>query len=247
MNTDAASAPASIIERIRKLLALAGNNPNAEEAATAAAMAQDLMAKHHLAEVQLRVETNEPAEPIDHSRVDIGDAKLPGWKSRLISAMRFLGVNPWTEPARQAGVKTHFVRLFGRKSDVEAANYILQYLMAEVERLSQREARSDRAYRNAFRLGAATTVYMRLQAAKKGEEKPTDERALAIVTKDDEELQAAYKVMAKANHLRVQSSPTCRSGDGYAAGKKAGESISIPGQERRKGLGKAPMQLGAVR
>ncbi len=238
------NVPVSIVERIKKLLALAGNNSNPNEAAAAAARAAELMQQYKLEEAQLRVETSAPAEEIEHTEIYVKGSKFPGWKGALTSALRFLGVNPWIQHLYINGVRNQRVRLFGRKSAVAGATYIFEYFCTEIDRLASLEARSDKAYRNSFRLGAATAIYFKLGAAKKAQEAPSDEKALAIIAKDDEELDAAWDAESDRLKLKKRAKATCSSSDGFQAGKTAGERMAIPGAQNRAGLGSAPRQIG---
>lgn len=49
----------SVLKKIRNLLALAGNNPNENEAHAAACKAQELLAKYHLSMSDIKEEKSE--------------------------------------------------------------------------------------------------------------------------------------------------------------------------------------------
>lgn len=238
-----------IIDKIRKLLALSqSNNPN--ESAAAAAMAAQLMQQHNLEEAQLRVEQDAPAEPIADEVVHSAKHRVP-WQGRLASGL-----------AKSLGCHMFWlggdVKVFGRLSDTRTVTYMFQFLTKEINRLADAAvARGDmpnpahygasslRTWKNAFRFGAALAIYERLVAQRKAYVQETAAnvsgcQALALVRKDSEELDSAYKAFS-SNF--VKGKPVyIRSVDGYHAGQRAGENVSLGGGPR---LGAAPNKISA--
>ena len=166
-----------IVDRIRKLLALAGNAGTEHEAANAAEQAARLMETYEIEEAELRVlESARRNDPIERAfAVPGGEAKKRvAWKSSIAWAV-----------ARRFGCRQYWrgasIRLFGRQSAVQAASYTCQYLWTEVDRLAAVAVRAadveaadyycngrwtekpaTRAWKNSFRLGAAATIARRL-------------------------------------------------------------------------------------
>lgn len=73
-------AKKTIIEKIKKVMALAENNPNQNEAIAAALKAQKLMAEYHIEEQELGLEINE--RNIDAVCCEVG-GKVQKWRIRL--------------------------------------------------------------------------------------------------------------------------------------------------------------------
>ena len=71
-----------IIEKIKNLFDLAGNNPNENEAMAAALKAQELMAKHNISASQ--IDTDAVENEIFHARFeDTSKHEMKKWKTRL--------------------------------------------------------------------------------------------------------------------------------------------------------------------
>lgn len=160
----------AIIERIRKLLKLAGNAGSEAEAALAADRAADLMAKHEIHEAMLATEGASEIrtpEPIEKCHRVTATSKRVAWHMNIAGAVD-----------ETYGAQAYWyggnVVLFGRLSAVQAAAYTIQYLIREIDRLTDRlAAGQSRAYRNAFRLGCSSRVAARIREehAKREEER----------------------------------------------------------------------------
>ena len=68
----------NIIEKIQKLLALGGNNPNENEATTATQMAMDLLAKYNLSMSEVQ---NADTEEVTHEDYKPFGRSFPTWKT----------------------------------------------------------------------------------------------------------------------------------------------------------------------
>jgi hypothetical protein len=126
-----------------------------------------------------------------------------------------------------------------------------EYLTREIHRLADEkwmelgDGSSARAWKNAFRLGAAHTVRNRLVSERQESETRReskllqggdDSKALARVARDDEEVARAYKNLG----FGVARGGTISNRDGYSAGRRAGQSIGLGGGAR---LGSVPGKL----
>jgi hypothetical protein len=249
----------NIIDRIQKLLRLAKNAGSEHEAALAAQRASELMAQHevHEAEISLDAQAPRVAEPID-KRFQVTDTKKKvAWHMRVINGV-----------ARTYGAKAYWtygrIQLFGRLSAVQAASYTSQYLMREIESITDIEAPSpqhSRAYRNAFRLGCASRVAERLDAqtaAKRapnstyahadGKSTPSDDAppppsagVIAIIAKDHAEVEQAYTDFSRKWRAGARVGQVS-SGSGYNAGQAAGGRVRLGG-----GRGGLPRGQGVLK
>ena len=197
---------ASIIETIRRLLALA-TSECIGEAATAAAKAQELMERHSIQEQMVRdastveADKNEPIiEKVIFSRNATAEGnkskgRLPTWVVQLADGVAT--VNRCKTLLYSSNYSGHISGI-GTEANVEKCAFLLNWLTAEVDRLyiEEKPGYMDRGegkrWANAFRLGAAATISNRLRdAQEKMREKmrkglPLDEEAyLAAQAKGD--------------------------------------------------------------
>jgi len=236
----------SIIDRIQKLLRLAGNAGSEHEASLAAERAADLMKRHEIDTAEISLDAQEPriAEPINKAYQVTDTRKKVAWHMRVINGV-----------ARSYGARAYWTRgsvmLFGRLSAIQAVSYTAQYLMREIESITDNEAPSSagysRAYRNAFRLGCAARIAARLdektaKAAPKNchadaksapvaasdDPPPASAGVIAIIEKDRAEVAQAYADFSRkwGSGVRVGQ---VSSGAGYGAGHAAGGRVKLGG------------------
>jgi hypothetical protein len=122
-----------IIEKIKKALALAANNPSEEEAKSAALKAQELMAKYGIAQADIDDITEQEIEKIEEVQVNVGAAKA--WKFYLADVI-----------ARNFRCRTFFygrriVVFYGYSTDAQIAAETFKFLFAIGHKLADREMR----------------------------------------------------------------------------------------------------------
>jgi hypothetical protein len=178
--------------------------------------------------------------------------KIPAWKLRLASALARANhchtyVDNWRPVGRGAYYQNamHGIALVGRPSDVETVRYFYEWLVKEVDRLTERDGRGNgRTWCNNFRLGVVDTIGRKVkeQRAKtehdmrrEAQESADGRFALVKVNNAIEKFEArAGEAQQWANdNLKLVS----RGGGGArydsearAAGREAGESISFGGK-----------------
>lgn len=132
------SVDEKVIERIRKLLALAGNNPNEHEAASAAARAQELMLQHDLTMESVSTKVDRRTAGIGKSEKTVlrEKGKPGGWKVALFACIgQTSGCWVYTTEGGKWYDATGY--LIGRAQDVEMAHYLYDFLVRELERLQK--------------------------------------------------------------------------------------------------------------
>jgi hypothetical protein len=174
-----------IIDKIRKLLALAADATEPNEAALAAERAQALMIEHAIEEEAVRAKGAAPAEPIeteilwDYRAPNLRPSKIPEWHVSLAGAMeRSFLCRIYYNAGRS-------ITMVGRRSAREAFSATYFYVQREIERLCDagwkrvREeelppgefraltAASSRRWKTAFYSGAVSTVSSRLRDSMK--------------------------------------------------------------------------------
>jgi hypothetical protein len=227
-----------VIEKIRKLQALSTSS-NQHEAAAAAARAAALLQEYQLDEAALRVDGDDegPGPILDGELLQTG---LRG------SALRWRGIIAHGL-SQGLGAYTYYngskILMYGRSSAMPAMRYMFSFMCAEVERLADRgwkqakatAADSARSWKHAFRYGAAQAIGTRLiaQRAEFIDHVTTsarEEKAMAVVLKDDEEVRFAWqKFSARMGH---SSQGRISSRDGFSAGQTAGHSVNLNTSQR---------------
>lgn len=120
-----------IIDRIKKLLSLAGNNPNSAEAGAAALKAQELMAKHGVS-----VETCEDDIPEKIDIVTVQTDSGAKWKRSLATVI----AQNFRCKTFTYGKKT--IAFYGKETDAKAAMEVFNFLLHTGHKLAMK-ARAD--------------------------------------------------------------------------------------------------------
>ncbi|MEZ4238051.1 MAG: DUF2786 domain-containing protein [Myxococcota bacterium] len=216
-----------VLDRVKKLLALAGS-PNVHEAALAAARAQALITRHRL-EDALRAEAEAEAEAAavsDGADVPLEAArKLRKW--RLVLATALAEHNGCVAYTVDLGHEQQ-IRLAGHDADREAVRVLWDWLVERVQWASATAASErprSRAWHDAFRIGAVEAVIERLRA---GPEADLDaaalvvaERALARRAEAVERFVAERLGLKPGRGIRIDRRA-------YAAGRRAGQTLPLP-------------------
>lgn len=239
-----------IIDRVRKLLALS-TSTNEHEAAAAATRAAQLMKDYQIEQAQLEVDDEDSVrqEPIVKHTIQDEGRNIITWKSVIAGAC-----------ARDMGCKIYYLEgkttFFGRTSVCQAVSYTYLYLVREIERLAdsawdrekETSLENGKSWKHSFKYGAATTVSARMREAKtiqdevfKAQATASQEKALAVIAKHDNEVVEAYKVIQKGFTKRSSGGTGATVYSGFQHGQKAGAGISLGGQ--RGAIGAAPKQI----
>lgn len=125
-----------VIEKIRKCLALANNNPSEEEAKAAALQAQKLLAKYNINMADV-TELEQEVEEI---------VEVATWLNEIVKGV----ARAWKYELAEIVAKNfrckHFfygkraVVFYGHKTDAEAASEVYKYLFSMGDRIADREA-----------------------------------------------------------------------------------------------------------
>lgn len=228
----------NIVSRVQKLLALANNNSNVNEAAVAAAQAQRLIEQHNLDMAQLAADNGKDSisdEEIANDYTPLYEGKRAiTWKGTLADVL-----------ARANNCRVFLqggnIRIVGKTTGVELTRFLFNYVSAEVERLCETAIKSDRedtgkagakTWANNFKLGAVTAVRDNLKIAQ-AETRAKYEGTQAMVLINNE-AQAVEKWLGDNMKLRNKAAhPVAGDHDARAAGYRAGKTIDL----NRTGLG----------
>lgn len=227
-----------VLEKVRKLLALANSNANVNEAAAAAARAQELLFQHKLSMADIEISGGE-VEAVGKLNVDEETALQLKWKQQLMGALA-LGCycKVITAQARGAnGQKIARMILVGKPADTQTVAYLYEYARKEIDRLCAiQTAGLGFAFANSFRLGACSAIWDAMKAKRAEQEKPaanTSETALVLIKRGDAEIE---KFIAKSfSNLRKGPAVRASRVDAFGAGVEAGRSIDLNGGHKALG------------
>lgn len=149
-----------IIEKIRKIMALAENNPSENEAISAALMAQKLMAKYKISETEVQTEVND--DSIDSLSVVVS-GKIQKWRLSLAIVI-----------AKNFRCRVYLggqaVVFFGHKNDTMICKEVYTSLYKIGVKLSDKAKRESRkkcgtakGIRNSFCLGFVSGIQEELE------------------------------------------------------------------------------------
>ena len=201
-----------IVEKIKKLYALSGNNPSMNEATAAAQLAQRLMNKYHIEELELA----ETAEELIESEFKTGKGNK--WKYILSATV-----------SKNFRVKSYWfgkeaVRFYGQATDVAVAKetYTFLYnlcvsLSRKADYQEKKKSGSTNGAGKAFSLGFV-----------KGVEEELGKQCTALMVITPKEVEEGYAQMREEkglknmnNHYRYNSSQVDNYNNGRYAGKSA--------------------------
>ena len=220
----------SIVDKVAALLRLAeGRGTTAAEAATAASVAQLLMARHRITRAELH--SGDP-DPIRHHLEPLHEgARLVSWRRRLIAGIA--RINGCRVVIRQRG-SWRSLELVGRDGDAKVARYLVEYVAREIDRLARRAvaerrelgaAGGARAFGSSFRLAAVAEVVGRLERDTRAAPAGTYV-AIINVARDGEALDKFVASVATGTEARWSPSGEQDRG-GRAAGRRAGRSLPL--------------------
>lgn len=211
-----------IISRVQKLLSLAHNNTNLNEASAAAAAAQKMIEQYNLDMAQIAANNGEDAisgEEIskEHTPLYRGRNAIT-WKSSLADVI-----------SRSNHCRVFLtggdIHLVGKKTNVELTRFVYSYVSNEIERLCSIAMKANsgagKGYSNNFKLGAVSAVRDNLKKSQaEVRDKYQGTAAMVIINNEstavDTWLKSNIKLRNKSTS-HTSYNPDARS-DGYAAG-----------------------------
>lgn len=234
--------PDAIVERIRKLLALATSS-NPHEAALAAAHALALAQRHNL---DLAALPNSDTEIVEEA-FDVGPGAAWRWllmgaiaRAHFCAALR----------TRAGGRSSGRMLLLGRRHDVAVCSFLYVYLARQIARLTEigwhraafvyGEHVDARTWKGDFRRGAVAEIGERLaERARRFAEESAAANALVLRRESalEEALHRRYPDL-RFTRLRV------RVGDAYLTGRSSGRGIAISDALDQRSAGAVASTLG---
>ena len=198
-----------ILEKIKKLFELSGNNPSEEEAKSAALKAQELMMQYNIEMAQVDGVNLDREEAIGEVNIDVPAKR---WKYTLaqIIAPNFRTKHYWHGKEQ--------VVFFGHKTDVMIAAETFWYLFDVGNSLG------NKLYREAKALGQRTdNVYNScVMGFCEGIRQALGEQSVALMVIVPEDVKNTYADISKGFRTMHTHSPSAYRSDAYSTGKQAG-------------------------
>lgn len=235
-----------IMERIRKLMALAERGGTEAEAETAMRKVHEVLAAHNLtmaevaeAELKDNREQERTHENFDMARTEEWTVTIWDGIAQMYFCRYFLYRGMWVK--MEDGKHKKGIRhvLIGKRCNVAVASEMAMYLIQTIITLSRKESRSP-AFKTAFRKGAADRLFSRMISIRYEKERAnrqttteTNALVLADFYKSEAEKNAAYlRDVMKIEFGKPHKDRTkdARNTPGYHAGKDAADRISLDTQ-----------------
>ncbi len=230
------SSIAHIIDRVRKLLALA-QSTNANEAANAAAKANALIDEYRISVGQLSDAETEASDPLIHDRTDPlfeADRVMQWRKSLVIRLSKHYGCYVWNDTSKR---KACYI-IAGRKSDTDVLRYMFAYISTECERIATSQAKGKgRTFAESYKRGFVDGVMSQLDASRQTAAKASSDPQ-ALVKLDDRTRLARAHVTAAVRLGKAKTAHCSRTdASAFYSGQNAGRSLhlgaSLPGGKSR--------------
>lgn len=213
-----------IIEKIKKCLELANNNPSEEEAKSAALMAQKLLAKYNISISDVEDVTSECEEIVENAvwfknLVNWGTARA--WKYELASIV-----------ARNFKCKHFFYGkaaavFYGHKTDADVAAEVYTFLFKNGDKLANRLAhKANRETRkNGYGNNTAGVYNSFVRGYMVGLREALDKQCTALMIVVPEDVKEAYDVKSEGfGQMNAGMRSTCYNASAYNDGREAGRS-----------------------
>jgi len=238
-----------IRERIRKLLALADNNPSPEEAALAASKAAELALEYGLELDKIRESKGEAPLPPSWFHLDDEYASEPHeWLGQLAvticeaNGCRFIWMNHGAHGWRLGGA--------GRQESHDVVRLSYAYITESMRRTQRQyivkanlgSAKARREYRYAYRMGYSLTVAKRIKTWADGLKAQASKNALVLYRGDQLTVVDEFiKSTVETHNIERKAKPIVT--DAYHAGVRDGAEVSV---NRQMESVKRPATAGAL-
>ncbi|MEG5041592.1 MULTISPECIES: DUF2786 domain-containing protein [unclassified Microcoleus] len=229
-------ADTSIVERIKKLLALATSS-NENESTAAAQKASLLLAQYNLSLADLGPSHQ---EEIDENSVET-TSKFVTWKMMLLS-----GIADANGCNAMRNTYTGSMFLVGTSTNLIVCKHLYEYLSSAIEKRANYRKGNGRglAYLNAFRVGCATRLRQRLLEQKQemeesgipgsGDVAATPGIVVRSMFEKNQQAIADY-LEGRGAKVKTRSGSQVSSAAGFYSGYEVGDKISLHKQVQPQG------------
>ena len=220
---DKTPAP-KILDRIKKLLRMAGDVSSPNEAAIAARRAERLMAEYNLENSDLLC-AGMTLDDFEERFAGKEGKRLAKWVDILAVAVAdYTGCA--VRKQRVPGTVKLSLKFLGEKSDLEICVYLWTYLQREIERLCDKSGVKHIGPRTSFKMGCSTEICRTLRRMRAEDDKAdvvtSDGKSLVLVNKKAAMMKEKFGVVRYS-----RSGNRVSDGGAHAAGREAGRGVSI--------------------
>lgn len=225
-----------IIDKIQKLLALSTSS-NVNEAATAAALTQELMTRHQIEVADIEYHTSKDGDVQVENEELVREKSYIPWKVSLAAGIaKANGCSAYTQNIYPGSSTKKLVatRFIGTKSSISVVRYMYAYLVREIDRLASENRKGhDRIWLKSFRLGAVAAITTRLVQASKEVAKEATPGALVVIDKTTSKVEEACSALGLKEGRKIKTQDFC----GFQEGVNAGRTVNLTaGKPLGKGI-----------
>jgi len=214
-----------MMERIRKLLAMAGDVSSPNEAAIAARRAERLMAEYNLTNADI-LTAGLSLDDFEERFAGAQLKRLPQWIDILgVAVARYTGCH--VRKVRVPGTVKMSLKFLGEKSDLEICIYLWTYLTRVIEKLCDESGVKHIGPRTSFKMACSSEVCKTLRRMREEDKKQDatvtgNNKALILVDKKAELMRQKFGIARYKS-----SSGRYSDNSAAAAGREAGRGVSI--------------------
>ena len=220
-----------IIERVQKLLKLAGNNTNENEALAALEKAQAILAEHNLTMAEIGELPEAESEDQKRQRFDT-ETNMPERYNRWIwnavgKANGCYVVSCRPNPKAYRTIYT----MVGRRVNTIVATQMALYLCQTMKRLcneaAKAEGRKDFPWKNAYLVGMASRLCQRIAEMRIKQEQQTTGNALVLWSAEEDKLNRAFAETVFSKLSTVKKTSVRYNGAALAKGGQDANKVSL--------------------
>lgn len=217
----------NIISKVQKLLALA-NSSNANEAATATALANKLIDQYRLSEADLSTDHSEIDPMMEDNGFVYETGRIIPWKQSLVTVLSsHYGCAVFNSVTYPNGRKVSRFKLVGRKSDITIVNYMFAFLSAECSRLCEKEAYGQgKIFAASYCAGFVAGIRQQLSESRKEAEKAASSNAIVAINNRQKEASDFMNSLYRLKSAKGGSSARTDYG-AFNAGLRQGKNLHL--------------------
>lgn len=219
-----------IIDRVKKLLALAASPNNAAEAANAARIANQLIDQYRISEAELENNVDAVIEPFEDDLEPVYmTGKVQPWKERLVQVIsKHYGCAYWLSYSYPEGRRITSYRLCGKRNDLAIVKYMYAWLLLECQRLSDREAKGQgRIYVASYCMGFVIGIKDQLALSRSEVQKTATSTAMVLIDSRFEEASNALSDLHPELRMIKSKSASRYNGTAFSQGQDRGKAIHL--------------------
>lgn len=217
----------TIIERIKKLLALANNNPDPKEAESAMALASKLMLKHSISQESIDGHTGKSEM---YNEV-MSTGKFATWQATLLIIIARSNL------CEVVKIKRDDYTVLGVKANVQVTREMYEWLSGEIHRHAQlgyakKDARSNygsmdpHRFHTSFKHGANTALSARLHKVTEEVKSESTSNASALMVISNKVAVYTKEVFPKTIPTKSRAGENS-AGNAFGAGHKVGSELNL--------------------